>query len=128
MARLYLGILLGAMAVGQALSWRTYVSALASHGVGRAANLIAFVLFSLEVVVAAGLLLDLNGTRMRVAVLGVAVTGAWGALALQAFVRRRNVPNCACFGRFMRQELRWWVLLEDVAFVGLAVWHLRGVA
>lgn len=116
------------MAIGQALSWKTYVGAVESHGLGRAAPVIASLLFMVEVVVAAGLLLDIEGTRLRVAVLAVAVTAAWGVLALQAFVRRRNVPNCACFGRFMRQELRWWVLLEDVAFVGLAVWHLRGVA
>lgn len=116
------------MAAGQALSWKTYVGAVESHGVGRAAPFIASVLFMVEVVVVAGLLLDIDGTRLRVAVLAVVVTAAWGVLALQAFVRRRNVPNCACFGRFMRQPLRWWVLLEDVAFVGLAVWHLRVVA
>jgi hypothetical protein len=120
--------LLGAMAVGQALSWKDYVSAVQAHGVGLFAPVIASMLFMLEVVVALGLLLDVEGSARRAAGLAVLVTAAWGVLGLQAFIRRRNVPNCACFGRFMRQPLRWWVLLEDVAFVGLAVWHLRGVA
>ncbi len=125
MARLYLGILLALMAAGQGLSWKTYVSAVTAHGLGRASQAVAVLLFGLEVIVAIGLLADVFPTL--VAAQAVGVTGAWGTLALQAFVRRRHVPNCACFGRFMRQELRWWVLLEDAAFVGLAVLHLRNV-
>lgn len=116
------------MAVGQALSWKTYMSAVASHGLGAWSRPVASLLFMGEVVAAVGLIADLAGTQVRVAALALVVTAAWGLLALQAFVRRRNVPNCACFGRFMRQPLRWWVLLEDAAFVGLAAWHLRAVA
>ena len=128
MTRIWLGALLGAMAVGQALSWKAYVSAVESHGVGAFAPLIASLLFMFEVVAVIGLVLDVEGTQVRVARLAVLVTAMWGALALQAFIRRRNVPTCACFGRFMRQPLRWWVLLEDAAFIALAAWHLRGVA
>lgn len=116
------------MAVGQALSWKDYVSAVEAHGVGVFAPLIAAMLFMLEAITALGLLLDVGGSARRAANLAVLVTSAWGVLALQAFVRRRNVVNCACFGRFMRQPLRWWVLLEDAAFIALAVWYFRGVA
>lgn len=96
-----------------------------AHGLGRVSETIAVLLFALEVIVATGLIT--GALPVAVAWLAVAVTGAWGVLAVQAFIRRRHVPNCACFGRFMRQELRWWVLLEDVAFVGLAVLQLRAV-
>lgn len=123
--RWYLAFLLAAMAVGQALSWKTYVGAVSAHGLGRASDTLAVLLFASEVIVATGLLT--GALPVVVAWLAVAVTGAWGALALQAFTRRRRVPNCACFGRFMRQELRWWVLLEDAAFVAVAVLHLRNV-
>lgn len=116
------------MAVGQALSWKTYTSSVASHGLGVWSRPVASLLFMGEVTAAFGLLADIAGTQVRVASLALAVTATWGVLALQAFVRRRNVLNCACFGRFMRQPLRWWVLLEDAAFVGLATWHLRAVA
>jgi hypothetical protein len=127
MVRLYLGILLAAMALGQALSWKTYMRAVAAHGLGSVSRGVAVLLFLLEVVVATGLFVAPGAPRVPIASLAVVVTGTWGLLALQAFVRRRHVPNCACFGRFMRQELRWWVLLEDAAFVGLAVLHFRSV-
>ncbi len=113
------------MAVGQLASWPTYRRAVASHGLGRASDAAAILLLSGEIAASAGLFA--HAEPVPVAVLALAVTAAWGILAAQAFVRRRNVPNCACFGRFMRQELRWWVLLEDVAFVGLAALHLRSV-
>jgi hypothetical protein len=113
------------MAIGQALSWNAYVTAVTSHGLGRAARPTAVAIFALEVIVAVGLLADIYSTPT--AALAVIVSTGWAVIALQAFIRRRNVPNCACFGRFMRQELRWWVLLEDAAFVGLAVLHLRSV-
>ena len=128
MTRIWLGVLLGAMAAGQALSWKSYVSAVESHGVGFLAPLIASTLFMLEGISSLGLLLDVEDSARRAAPLAVVVTAGWAVLGAQAFVRRRNVPNCACFGRFMRQPLRWWVLLEDAAFVALAAWHLSAVA
>lgn len=115
------------MAIGQALSWRTYVQAVRSQGLGPLAPVAAVALFAGEVLTTAGLVVNAEGIRVPTAVLGVAVTAAWSAVALNAFVRRRHVPNCACFGRFFRQELRWWVLLEDAAFVAAASWHLARV-
>lgn len=52
MARLYLGSRLAAMAIGQALGWKTYRGALASYRLGRLTDAVAIVLFGLEVVVA----------------------------------------------------------------------------
>lgn len=115
------------MALGQALSWKSYLEALRAQGLGRASMPAGVMLFGLEVVAAAGLAANPQPLRVTVAWLGVAVTVGWATVALQAFVRRRKVPNCACFGGFLAQELRWWVLLEDAAFVGLAAWHLRNV-
>lgn len=126
-ARWYLGVLLTAMAIGQALSWKGYRSAVAAYGLGRSSGALAALLFALEVVAAVGLLADPERFRLAFAILGVVVTALWTATAVQAYVRRRKVPNCACFGMFFRQRLRWWVLVEDVAFVGLAVIHLWNV-
>lgn len=51
MARLYLGSLLAAMAIGLALGWKTYRGR-ASYRLGRLTDAVAIVLFGLEVVVA----------------------------------------------------------------------------
>lgn len=123
--RFYLGILLGLMALGQALSWRTYLDAVAAHGLGRASRLVAYALFVLEVVVGVGLLVDPHSLRTLVAVGAVIVTAMWAVVALQAFARRRSITNCACFGAYFRQPLRWWVLLEDAVFVGSAAFYLQ---
>jgi hypothetical protein len=115
------------MALGQALSWKTYISAVGSYGIGRASRFVAVLLFAGEAVSAAGLLANPSSLEIPTAFLALGVTSLWGILAAYAFVKRRHVPNCACFGKFMSQELRWWVLLEDVAFVALAAWHLMNV-
>lgn len=126
--RIYLGSLLGAMAIGQALGWKAYRDAVASYRLGRLTGAAVVGLFGLEVAVAVGSLTNLESVRLPAGILGVVVTVAWTAIALRAYVRRHDVPNCGCFGPFFRQKLRWWVLLEDAAFVGLAVLYLRGVA
>lgn len=124
--RLYLGVILGAMALGQAVSWDAFTDAVASYDVaGGAAT--AVVLFTLEVVTSLGLLTNRSRLRLPVAALGVVVTGPWTLLAVQAFARGLVIPNCGCFGAYLTQELRWWVLLEDAAFVGLAALHLHNV-
>lgn len=125
MLRYYLGGLLALMALGQAVSWDAYSAALDTYGIGPLGTTTAVTLFAGEVMVAAGLVL---GLRPRATAIGaVIVTALWSALAVQAFARGLFVPNCGCFGRFLSQELRWWVLLEDVAFVGYALLHLRRV-
>ncbi len=125
MARIYLVVLLGAMAVGQAISWRTYLDAVAAHGLGRWSHVIADGLFGLEIVATVGLLA--RGDGIAPALVALAVTIGWATIALQAFVRRKTILNCGCFGAYFRQPLRWWVLLEDAALLTLAAWHLNSV-
>ena len=46
----------------------------------------------------------------------------WSALGVPAFARGLALENCGCFGALWRQELRWWVPLEDAYLLGLSVW------
>lgn len=46
-------------------------------------------------------------------------------LGIQAFARGLALDNCGCFGVYAAQPLRWWVLVEDVEVVALAVWVVR---
>ncbi|MGI9003298.1 MAG: MauE/DoxX family redox-associated membrane protein [Pseudonocardia sp.] len=49
----------------------------------------------------------------------------WSALAAQAFARGLALDNCGCFGVYLAQPLRWWVLLQDAALLGYAALLLR---
>lgn len=121
-ARLYLGGLLSAMALGQALSWGAYTEAVRSYSVG-GADVLAVLLFAGEALAGLGLLLPprIRGMRPLAAWTGLGVASLWSLLAVQAFVRGLVIPNCGCFGAYLSQSLAWWVLLEDAAFVALGV-------
>jgi hypothetical protein len=54
--------------------------------------------------------------------LGLAMAVFWTALGAQAFARGLVIENCGCFGVYLGQELRWWVLLQDAYFLLLA-WY-----
>lgn len=41
----------------------------------------------------------------------------WSLLAAQAFARGLALDNCGCFGVYLAQPLRWWVLLQDAALL-----------
>ena len=41
------------------------------------------------------------------------VLAVWGALALQAWLRGLEVPNCGCFGVYLTQRLSAAVLAQD---------------
>ena len=60
-------------------------------------------------------------------VLGVVVAIVWSLLAVQAFARGLAVENCGCFGAYLAQELRWWVLLEDAYQLLLAFLAARSL-
>ncbi len=49
----------------------------------------------------------------------------WSFLATQAFARGLVLDNCGCFGVYLAQPLRWWVLLQDVALLGYATLLIR---
>jgi hypothetical protein len=125
-AALLYGLLLTGMAVGQLVSLDAFEDALASYELPGGPHTTAVIgLPALEVLAALGLL----GARMlprraghAAAVLGLVVAVAWTLLTVQAFARGLAVENCGCFGAYLVQELRWWVLLEDGYMVLLALW------
>lgn len=113
--RVVLGAILTAMGVGQLVSWPAMPDILAAYRLAPAAVLawLAAVLILAEL--AGGLWLL---ARPRSCALipvwiftGVAVT--WASLAVQAFARDLPVDNCGCFGRFLTQQLGWFVLAQD---------------
>ena len=124
-ARLLLGSLVLAMAVGQLSNVRGFVGVLATFRVTRNAAAWAFggALLVGELVAGVGLVIPFPTAQARfAATVAVVVALGWSALAVQAFSRRLPVANCACFGVHLAQRLHWWVLLEDAEFVLLALW------
>lgn len=123
-ARLVLALLLLAMAAGQILSSAEFQAAVDDYSV-TGATVVVVVLLAGEVVGGVGLLLPLPRTRVVAGWIGLAVALLWTGLALQAFARGLQIDNCGCFGRFLAQELSWWVLVQDAYFVALAGLALR---
>lgn len=111
------------MAAGQAFSFPTFVDALETYDFAPelVVPVVALALIGGEALAGVGLWLRRSPSA---AVLGFIVAAVWTVLAAQAFARGLVVPNCGCFGRWLTQELRWWVLLEDAEFVFLAGWVL----
>ena len=109
-----------AMAAGQLLSLGGFIDAVETYGVGGriGAWLFAVSIVALEVG-AVALLVGASRRRLG-ATATIATMTAWTALAAQAFARGLVVPNCGCFGTFLSQELRWWVLVEDAYLLVLA--------
>lgn len=119
-ARRVLGVLLLAMATGQALDVGGFASTLESYDAGPpwTATALASLLLLGETVAGVALL-----ARRRIGPpLALAVAIAWTVLGVQAFARGLLVPNCGCFGIYLGQPLRWWVLVQDAEFVALAWW------
>jgi Methylamine utilisation protein MauE len=128
LARIYLGVLLAAMAFGQVVSAGAFFDAIESYEVGGrgAAVAVAVAIIALEAGGAAGLLAG-RFVRVRVTTgawlaLGAAVV--WSALALQGLARGLDVDNCGCFGAYLSQPLTWWVVPQDAIFVALAAYVL----
>ena len=124
-AALLYGLLLGAMAAGQLASLDEFRAALESYDLlGPLVPAAQFGLPIIELLVAFGLLLSRRlplRAAQAVGLAGVLVAVAWATLAVQAFARGLTVENCGCFGGFLTQELRWWVLLEDGYMLLLAL-------
>jgi hypothetical protein len=118
-ARVALAVLFVAMAIGQLVDIGGFADVLRDYEVaGDAAGTIAVGVPLAELAAAVGLLLR-RGLGGR---LGLAVALFWTALGAQAFARGLALENCGCFGVYLGQELRWWVLLQDVYFLVLA-WY-----
>ncbi len=125
-ARVVLALLLLAMTVGQLADFPGFVDVLRDYDTGAAsvAWIAAIGLVAGEVTGAALLLSGRTSVRRSGAVVALAVAVTWSALALFAFARGIAIDNCGCFGVYLAQPLRWWVLLEDVEFVALGAWVL----
>src|SRR5262249_20804508 len=127
-ARVVLAVALLAMATGQLADLSGFVEALRGYDIG-AAPLAGVVAVGLVVgeVAGGGLLVgSRTSPRASGAVVALAVAIAWSTLPLSAFVRGEPLQNCACFGVYLAQPLRWWTLLEDAEFVALSAWFLLG--
>jgi hypothetical protein len=124
-APLLYGLLLAGMAAGQLASLDEFGEALESSDLpGPLVPVAQFGLPVVEILVAVGLLL--SGRLPPLAARAVGLTGVlvalvWSLLAVQAFARGLRIENCGCFGAYLAQPLRWWVLLEDAYLLALAL-------
>lgn len=122
-ARPILGVLLLAMGVGQILDLGQFVDVIETYRLtsGWPATLLAGALVSGELIGGIGLLARADFAPP----VALAVALVWSFVGAQAFARGLIVPNCGCFGTYLSQPLRWWVLIQDVEFVALAWWVHR---
>jgi hypothetical protein len=122
-------LLLLAMASGQLADLEGFKRILATYRVlAGAEGFVAVAVPVTEALTGALLLLRHRvpgGAARTAGAAGVAVAVFWSALAAQAFVRGLPIDNCGCFGVHLGQQLRWWVLLQDVYFVALALLAAR---
>ena len=115
------------MSLMQALSRDAFVAAVSTYGISRPKPArLAGLLWSGQLV--GGVLLLVPGARTEGALVALLTAIGWTIVAASALARRRDVPNCGCYGGYLAQRLRWHVLLQDAAFIALAVWALISVA
>lgn len=113
--RLVLGVLFLAMALGQLVSFPAMPGILTAYGLtsGAGSTVLAGLLIAGEAVAGAWLAFR---PRFRAAApvwIYTAVALAWACLAAQAYARGLSIDNCGCFGTYLTQPLRWFVLVED---------------
>lgn len=112
------------MAAGQLADLAGFADVLREYRLfGGALTAVAVLIPAAELAAVGALLL---GSRAG-GVLGFVVAIFWAAVAAQAFARGLEVDNCGCFGVYLGQSLRWWVLLQDVYFILLAWAAARAV-
>lgn len=130
MARRVLAVLLLGMAAGQASDLGGFVDIISTYrvGGGPVAAILAVGLVAAETAAGLGLLARGSARRSAAAATAAVVAVVWTGLAAQAFGRGLAIDNCGCFGVHLGQELRWWVLLEDVELVLLGLWVRRQTA
>lgn len=125
--RLVLGALLAAMALGQLLSLHAMPDLLGAYGLTAvaASTALAMVLIAAQRVGGAWLLARPRVTAMVPVWIFIGVSAVWAVLAVQAYARGLPVPNCGCFGTYLTQPLRWFVLIEDALMLTYGVLLLR---
>jgi hypothetical protein len=125
LARL-LGAMFTAMAAFQLADLAGFVGVLETFRLGGpAAGVLAVSLLVGELVSGLWLLIAPRRRPLVPAVVFGLVSVLWTALATQAFARGLVLDNCGCFGVYLAQPLRWWVLLQDAALLGYSVLLLR---
>lgn len=123
-AALVYGLLLLAMGAGQLSDPGGFADILVTYDAFTGAEgVVAALVIAAEAVAGVGLpacrrLPD--GAARSAAWIGLGVAVFWSALAIQAFARGLDVPNCGCFGVHLGQPLRWWVLPQDAYMLVLA--------
>ena len=130
LAPLLYGLLLVGMAAGQLASFDALRRALGAYDLFGDAASTAVVVVVFELAAALGLLASASVPRSigrAAGIAGLGVAGFWSALAAQAFARRLELDNCGCFGAYLAQPLRWWVLIEDAYMLVLA-WYAAAAA
>lgn len=122
-----LGGLFTAMAAFQLVDLRGFVGVLETFQLGGpgVAWTLAVMLLAGELVSGLWLLVVPRLRPIAPAVVFALTSVLWSALAAQAFVRGLALDNCGCFGVYLAQPLRWWVLLQDAALLGYSVLLLR---
>ncbi|MEV8310871.1 MauE/DoxX family redox-associated membrane protein [Streptomyces flavidovirens] len=127
--RLVLGALLTAMALGQLASFTTMPSILTTYGLtsGAASTVLAVVLIAAEGMAGTWFLARPRSKAVVPVWMYTTVSLVWAALAVQAYARGLTVTNCGCFGTYLAQPLRWFVLIED-ALMLLYAWLLLRAA
>ncbi|MFE0874454.1 MauE/DoxX family redox-associated membrane protein [Streptomyces smyrnaeus] len=127
-ARLVLGALLSAMALGQLVSFDRMPDILTTYGLtsGAASTALAAALIAAEAVGGLWLLARPRSRNAAPAWLFTAVAVAWTVLAAQAYARGLAIDNCGCFGTYLAQPLRWFVLVEDALMLAYAAVLLHG--
>ena len=107
----FVGVLASFQLAGMGMAWAVAVALLAGE------------------LVSGGWLLLAPGRRPLVPALVFAATSVlWSALAAQAFSRGLALANCGCFGVYLAQPLRWWVLVQDAALLGYSALLVRAAA
>ena len=113
------------MAVFQLADLPGFVGVLETFQLGGVGWVLAVGLLAGELL-SAGWLLAAPGRWPLVPALVFAATSVmWSALAAQAFARGLVLDNCGCFGVYLAQPLRWWVLVQDAALLGYSALLLR---
>ncbi|MFE1734494.1 MauE/DoxX family redox-associated membrane protein [Streptomyces bacillaris] len=127
--RLVLGLLLAAMALGQSASFDAMPAILTTYGLtsGAASTALAVALISTETVTAVWFLARPRSRATTPVWLYTGVAVVWAVLASQAFARGLVVDNCGCFGTYLPQPLRWYVLVEDALMLLYAGLLWRGL-
>ncbi|MEU9649595.1 MauE/DoxX family redox-associated membrane protein [Streptomyces sp. NPDC048110] len=127
--RLVLGLLLAAMALGQAASLDAMPAILTAYGLtsGALSTALAVALISAEAVTAGWFLARPSSRATTPVWLYTGVALVWSVLAAQAFARGLVLDNCGCFGTYAAQPLRWYVLVEDALMLFYAWLLWRGL-